>query len=137
MAFIPAAQRRMSTKYVFRGFALTFVAVALSPFGVTQKPKTPKEMVPETQLTASNVTPPSTHELTNEDLGAFLDGLVPSALQKEDIAGAVISVVKDGKVLFAKEAGFFLGHTVSSRLHFEVIHVDFSDAVGGARQARS
>jgi CubicO group peptidase (beta-lactamase class C family) len=106
MAFIHAAQRRMITKYVFRGFVLTFVAVALSPFGVTQKPKTPKEMVPETQLTASNVTPPSTHELTNEDLGAFLDGLVPSTLQKEDIAGAVISVVKDGKVLFAKGYGF-------------------------------
>jgi CubicO group peptidase (beta-lactamase class C family) len=106
MGSINAAQRRTIRRYIFRGLALALMIASMSPLGVTQKPKTPKEMVPEAKLTPSNVTPPSTHELTNEDLGAFLDGLVPSTLQKEDIAGAVISVVKDGKVLFAKGYGF-------------------------------
>jgi CubicO group peptidase (beta-lactamase class C family) len=50
--------------------------------------------------------PASTHELTSTDLGAFLDGLMPAQLEREDIAGAVVAVVKDGKVLFAKGYGF-------------------------------
>jgi CubicO group peptidase (beta-lactamase class C family) len=44
--------------------------------------------------------------LTALDLGAFLDGLVPMQLQREDIAGAVIAVVKDGQLLFAKGYGY-------------------------------
>ncbi len=46
------------------------------------------------------------HELTGTDLEAFLDGMMPSQLEREDIAGAVISVVKDGKVIFAKGYGY-------------------------------
>jgi CubicO group peptidase (beta-lactamase class C family) len=41
-----------------------------------------------------------------DDLGAFLDGIVPQELAREDIAGAVVSVVKDGKVVFAKGYGY-------------------------------
>ncbi|WP_229238229.1 serine hydrolase domain-containing protein [Dyella amyloliquefaciens] len=48
----------------------------------------------------------STHQLTNEDLSAFLDGFVPIALARGDVAGGVVSVVKDGKVLFAKGYGY-------------------------------
>lgn len=39
------------------------------------------------------------------DLGAWLDGMVPYALKSGDIAGMVISVVKDGKVLLQKGYG--------------------------------
>jgi CubicO group peptidase (beta-lactamase class C family) len=46
------------------------------------------------------------HELTATDLEAFLDGMMPSQLEREDIAGAVIAVVKDGQVLFAKGYGY-------------------------------
>jgi CubicO group peptidase (beta-lactamase class C family) len=46
------------------------------------------------------------HELTASDVEAFLDGVMPLQLAREDIAGAVISVVKDGKVLFAKGYGY-------------------------------
>jgi CubicO group peptidase (beta-lactamase class C family) len=46
------------------------------------------------------------HELTQADLEAFLDGLMPAQLEREDIAGAVVSVVKGGHVLFAKGYGF-------------------------------
>jgi CubicO group peptidase (beta-lactamase class C family) len=44
--------------------------------------------------------------LTAGDVEAFLEGLVPNQLAREDIAGAVVVVVKDGKVLFGKGYGF-------------------------------
>ena len=47
-----------------------------------------------------------THELTGADLEAFLDGMMPSQLERENIAGAVIAVVKDGQVIFAKGYGY-------------------------------
>ncbi len=50
--------------------------------------------------------PSGVHELTAQDVEAFFDGLVPLQLAKDDIAGATIAVVKDGKVLFARGYGF-------------------------------
>ena len=44
--------------------------------------------------------------LTAEDLGVWLDGFMPYALQQGDVAGAVVVVVKDGKVLFEKGYGY-------------------------------
>lgn len=46
------------------------------------------------------------HELTAPDLEAFLDGLVPAQIAEDDIAGAVVLVVKDGAVFFAKGYGY-------------------------------
>ncbi len=37
---------------------------------------------------------------------AFLDGFIPIELQRDDIAGAVVMIVKDGQVLFAKGYGY-------------------------------
>jgi len=45
-------------------------------------------------------------EMTSADVSAFLDGVMPLQLAREDIAGAVIVVVKDGKILFAKGYGY-------------------------------
>ncbi len=50
--------------------------------------------------------PSGVHELTAQDVEAFFDGLVPLQLAKDDIAGATIIVVKDGKVLFSRGYGF-------------------------------
>lgn len=44
--------------------------------------------------------------MTAGDVGAFLDGFMPMQLARENIAGAVVLVVKDGKVLFAKGYGY-------------------------------
>lgn len=46
------------------------------------------------------------HPLTAADLETFLDGMMPFALKRGDVAGGVISVVKDGKVLFARGYGY-------------------------------
>ncbi|MGH8146410.1 MAG: serine hydrolase domain-containing protein [Rhodanobacteraceae bacterium] len=44
--------------------------------------------------------------LTAADLSTFLDGLVPYMLKRGGIAGGVIVVVKDGKILFAQGYGY-------------------------------
>lgn len=48
----------------------------------------------------------SPHELTAPDLESFLDGVMPAQLALDDIAGATVAVVKDGKLLFAKGYGY-------------------------------
>jgi CubicO group peptidase (beta-lactamase class C family) len=44
--------------------------------------------------------------MTATDLEAFLDGLMPAQLEREDVAGAEVAVVKDGQVIFAKGYGY-------------------------------
>src|SRR5215211_7492894 len=67
--------------------------------------QTPTEHVtPESPVPAAASDRP--HELTAADVEAFLDGLVPLQIERDDIAGATISVVKDGKLLFAKGYGY-------------------------------
>ncbi len=44
--------------------------------------------------------------MTPQDLNTFLDGLVPYAIGRADIAGAVVVVVKDGRVLLSKGYGY-------------------------------
>ena len=45
------------------------------------------------------------HDLTESDLSAWLDGMMPLALGRGDIAGAEVVVVKDGHVLVEKGYG--------------------------------
>src|SRR5436189_5267860 len=45
-------------------------------------------------------------ELTKADFDTFLDALIPSQLRNRNIAGAVVSVVKDRQVLFQKGYGY-------------------------------
>jgi len=49
---------------------------------------------------------PFTHELSTADLGAFLDPLVRDQLARLKIAGAVVVVVKDDGILFARGYGY-------------------------------
>ena len=62
------------------------------------KKETPDQPVPQV--------PPGVHEMTAADVEAFLDGLVPLQLKQDDVAGATVAVVKDGKLLFAKGFGY-------------------------------
>lgn len=49
---------------------------------------------------------PSTVGLDSTDLSAWLDGLVPDALREGDLPGAIVVVVKDGRILVQKGYGF-------------------------------
>ncbi|HKZ09881.1 MAG TPA: serine hydrolase domain-containing protein [Rhodanobacteraceae bacterium] len=48
----------------------------------------------------------ATPTLDAQDLGTFFDGLVPYMLERNDIAGGVVAVVKDGKLVFAQGYGY-------------------------------
>jgi CubicO group peptidase (beta-lactamase class C family) len=58
----------------------------------------------EKLLTASPSSVP--HRLEREDLEIFFDGIIPLQLERSDIAGATILVMKDGKDLLRKGYGF-------------------------------
>jgi CubicO group peptidase (beta-lactamase class C family) len=46
------------------------------------------------------------HTLDRADLEPWLDGFMPYAIERGDVAGAVVAVVKNGEVIFAKGYGF-------------------------------
>src|SRR5437899_4546777 len=61
---------------------------------------------PPAQVPAVAPQPSPPPVLTEADFETFLDALIPSQLRTRNIAGAVVSVVKDGQVLFAKGYGY-------------------------------
>jgi CubicO group peptidase (beta-lactamase class C family) len=86
---------------------LTLQFAMLASAVMAQKPKvTPVPPTPQAPTAGeSRVTEPP-HDLTVADVHAFLDGFVPMQLERENIAGAVVLVVKDGAILFAKGYGY-------------------------------
>jgi CubicO group peptidase (beta-lactamase class C family) len=83
---------------------LLFVLL-LSISANTQNPKLPPAP-PQTPPAGETKVQEPPHEMTAADVQAFLDGFLPMQLERENIAGAVVCVVKDGKVLFAKGYGY-------------------------------
>ncbi len=60
----------------------------------------------ETPPSQAPITPSAPVTLTAEDANAWLDGYMPYALESGDIAGAVVVIVKDGKILTERGYGF-------------------------------
>lgn len=91
---------RFFSRCICRPFLIGALTVGMSA-------QVPKPVAP---AASSKKLPVSTtdqrHEMTANDVEAFLDGIVPMQLQREDIAGAVIVIVKNGSVLFAKGYGY-------------------------------
>lgn len=88
------------------GIIVASALLASASLLMAQKPAplpSPPLRQPEVKAVPSE---PKAPEMTAADVGAFLDGVMALQLQREDIAGAVISVVKDGKVLLAKGYGY-------------------------------
>ena len=85
----------------------SIVLILLGTGLFAQKPKT-NPLAPKAERAPQGTEHISlaAHELTQSDLEAFLDGMIPLQLPREDVSGAVISVVKDGKPFFAKGYGF-------------------------------
>ncbi|MGH6962849.1 MAG: hypothetical protein ACREE0_00050, partial [Phenylobacterium sp.] len=94
----------MRLKVIFGGLlaALCFLASPAlgAPAAASPSPH------PRTPPVPTSVAAPSAAKvLTREDLEAWLDGYMPYALQRGDVAGAVVVVVKDGQVLLQKGYG--------------------------------
>jgi CubicO group peptidase (beta-lactamase class C family) len=74
-----------------------------APSPLISEPSPPPTSAPAVQPQPSRAPAP---ELTKADFETFLDALIPSQLQNRNIAGAVVSVVKDGQLLFQKGYGY-------------------------------
>lgn len=87
---------------------LGFILLSSAASGQNPIAPTLPILAPQKLTTTATVAAPSSgvHELTAADAEAFLDGIVPLQLAREDIAGATVAVVKDGKLLFAKGYGY-------------------------------
>jgi CubicO group peptidase (beta-lactamase class C family) len=106
--------RECSTWGCLRLFArATLLALLVSTTLLGQTPQTPNPLAPKNKKTPQEAQQPSaaaqpgeTHDLTAIDVDAFLAGVLPLQLQRENIAGAVVIVVKDGKVLYSHGYGY-------------------------------
>ncbi|HEY5381135.1 MAG TPA: serine hydrolase [Acidobacteriaceae bacterium] len=65
------------------------------------RPTTAKQPIPLPP--ANPATPP---QLTAQDVNAFLDGFLPLQLQRDDVAGATISITQNGQPLILKGYGY-------------------------------
>jgi CubicO group peptidase (beta-lactamase class C family) len=94
-----------------RAPALLAAFLLIAPLGWSQRQASatktaPKPLPAETAGKSSPTPAGGAHELTASDVEAFLDGFMPQQLATENKAGAVIAIVKDGKLLFEKGYGY-------------------------------
>ena len=95
------ATRKMTRNVTRRGVALVVVALLASLSLLTACGSTSSSAsLPPREPPAGK------HQLTAEDVNAWLDGKLPDALKNEDIPGAVVSVVKDGQVVTTRGYGW-------------------------------
>ncbi len=80
------------------GLAIALAVMGAAPASTPTPPAAPGAAAPAAPLAG--------HPLDADDVGAWLDGFMPYALRSSDIAGAVVVVVKDGKVLTEKGYGW-------------------------------
>ncbi|WP_343518296.1 serine hydrolase domain-containing protein [Sphingomonas sp.] len=92
------------------GLAGLLALAAAVPAFTQQSPSLVPEPAPKAATAeAAPATPPvpaGAAALTKTDVDAWLDGYMPYALERGDIAGAVVVVVKDGQVLTQRGFGY-------------------------------
>src|SRR6187551_1743480 len=76
-------------------------SVAVAQYPSVPGPGSPAPIVAPIQPPA----PAGARQLTGSDVETWLDGYLPYALHNGDIAGAVVTVVKDGQVIAARGYG--------------------------------
>ncbi len=86
---------------------LTILLVALVVAGSVFAQVPRQSPVTQDAPPAVPASPPGrAREMTAADVEAFIDGILPLQLKSDNIAGATVAVVKDGKLLFAKGYGY-------------------------------
>jgi CubicO group peptidase (beta-lactamase class C family) len=78
-------------------------ALAQSPQSVVAQATAPAPAAANPSAALPSVAP---HQLEKADLEAFFDGIIPLQLERSDVAGATVLVMKDGKELLRKSYGF-------------------------------
>ncbi|MGB2620945.1 MAG: serine hydrolase domain-containing protein [Candidatus Acidiferrum sp.] len=96
---------RLRSLFVILALCILLPALAVPPQTTApSKPAAP----PAAALAspASPIVPPAVHPLEKADLEAFFDGLVPLQMERSDVAGATVLVMKDGQELLKKGYGY-------------------------------
>ena len=92
-----------------------YVVLLLALFPLTVLSQQPQQSPQATPAPTPTPTPPVAAapspqpvavNLTAEDLGPFLDGLMNAELAGHNVAGAIVTVVKDGQILLCKGFGY-------------------------------
>jgi CubicO group peptidase (beta-lactamase class C family) len=86
------------------GFAITLLSFAQGPVPPSPAPTSQQQDVKSAPTTPA--TPDEAKQLTKDDVDAWLDGYMPFALGVGDLAGAVVTVVKDGQILTERGYGY-------------------------------
>ena len=84
------------------------LALFISPAPPAQAAATPvPAAAPEVPAAAPDVrSAPTPHTLVKEDLEAFFDGIIPLQLERSDVAGATVLVMRGSETLLQKGYGF-------------------------------
>ena len=81
---------------------LTVLTGSCAKFRSSKAP-TPASPIAQPQAIKPGTSAPTpAHSLDQADLTAFFDGILPLQLERSDIAGASVLVMKDGNVLLAE-----------------------------------
>jgi len=98
----------MRLRSVLAGFISTVLALPIAAQQAPDPASTPAPVAPtRVEAQAAPAAPvDSSPSLTRDDLESWLDGFMPYALERGDVAGSVVVVVKNGKVLFEKGYGY-------------------------------
>ena len=86
------------------GAPVLMVLAAFAQVPAVKAPANP--MAQPAAIKAQTSAPTPSHPLEQADLTAFFDGILPLQLERSDIAGASVLVMKDGKVLLQKGYGY-------------------------------
>jgi CubicO group peptidase (beta-lactamase class C family) len=99
---------------------LAFALVAVFSIPLIAQTRLAQPLSPVTEAAKPQIAAPATptagdqgRPITADDVNAWLDGLMPYALGKGDVPGAVVVVVKDGRIL--AERGFGLANRAKGR----------------------
>jgi CubicO group peptidase (beta-lactamase class C family) len=84
-------------------FAAVILSIAIAPLGAQKPDPSAGKLSAPAPNSLPNTVP---NELTAPDVQVFLDGLLPPLLEHNDVAGAVVMIVKDGKVLYSHGYGY-------------------------------
>lgn len=89
---------------------LLALSILLPAFALPAQVPTPPKTLPDAALPEAKpaVAPPIpvAHPIEKADVEAFFDGLVPLQMERSDVAGATVLVVKDGQEILKKGYGY-------------------------------
>jgi len=96
---------RLRTFVFLLALCILLPALAVPPQEpTTQKPSAPLTAAESQQAPSAPAS--AAHPLEKADLEAFFDGLVPLQMERSDIGGATVLVMKDGRELLKKGYGY-------------------------------